>query len=509
MISLIVLQDNYVNTLKRSGLPQLYAEEGQETDVKSTIQEDLPRTAFVDFHGRSVEDLKKIWEHPNVSLTYTQGNMNGKFFSAILYHNFVLHSPHFFIQSKQAVESERNRFLKESSTLSFAYFDDNDQPCGFSITYSKQDKALWVAAVIQNTTAAPLERNVTICCNKQILLEHNPDILCSAPNNTHALTTLFSALNSQKISKILMEMPIVDSKGAHCRPAIEKLSTRIKAGFNIDNYIKFVTLVEALFNKESCRIQILLILAKARTNAHFLCKAKLRDIQPLLGNNPLASPLLRDLPKVSQKVGHKTLAALTQMACEYKERISETKRQLEQNIQNVRHEGKDIQLKQSFLSRHRGKIALMGLGLGAFIGIALSLTGVLAPIGIVIPTGLATTFSIVGASITAALSLVLSIKTIRNENQLQNYRKTLNAQIKEFTSEQDTICKTIGASYEPEIFSLCDEIMQAGAPVPHTRIRREPIEPLPVEQYPSPIAHNTIEAKETAPPPFSNGVIIS
>lgn len=500
MIFLTVLQGNYINALKRSGLPEHFAAEGTEAEIKDTLQQDLPRTAFVDFHGRSFEDLKKTWEHPSVSLCYTQGNITGKFFSAMLYHNFVLHSPHFVIESQRVPETERNLFLEESSTLSFAYFDDNKQPCGFSIAYSKKDKTLWVATVIQSTTAPPQERYVTVCCNRLILMEHNPDIRDSVPNNTHALTTFLSALNSQKISQILMKNPIFDSTGTHCKPAIEKLSKRIKAGFNIDDYVKFVTLVEALFNKESCCIQILLILAQTRANAQFFNKTKLRDIRLLQSPNPLASPLLHNLPKVCQEACRRVLSTLTQLSEDYKRRISEMKLQLEQNIQNVRHQGKDIQLQQSLVSRHRGKLALLGTGLVIFIGITLAVTGVLAPIGIAIPAGFATTLSIIGSSVSASFSLLMSIKTIRHEKHLRQYRKVLQTRIAELTSEYDTRCTEIKASYEPEIFSLCDEITEASTPFSHTRIRRESNGSVPVGHYQSPIAHDENEAKETATP---------
>lgn len=229
------LMGNYSNIIAAFKLEYSYS------DPKNTIQQDLVRTPFVDFNGKTIQSLRQTWEDQNVSDIYTQGNMTAASLAITPWLGHVFSDDNLDAKPQRTQKEPPSAFVNRKD-LSFAYYDDQGIPCGFSLNYSKAAPSLWIAAIIHNTPVDPQKRSVTVFCSNEIKTEHpNAQML----TEDTVLSDILQTLGSSKIQQLLSQ--IIHPNGTVNIDALEQLEERIGNEQNIDNRdVKQVQLQKAL-----------------------------------------------------------------------------------------------------------------------------------------------------------------------------------------------------------------------------------------------------------------------
>lgn len=179
---------NYIHMLKWAKLPECfaaYSEDGQET-----IQKDIPRTPLFNFK-KNLSKFCSVWNARDAQHIYSQGDMTSHLFSKLIVDYYCM-------------KTNRESWLSEGnfSSLNFAYFDDSDVPCGFSITYAKAYPTVWSCAIIRNTTAEPQDREVSVFCHND-LLDAQGTKKFTAPN---VLSNILKEIKSAEVEDVLSSL---------------------------------------------------------------------------------------------------------------------------------------------------------------------------------------------------------------------------------------------------------------------------------------------------------------
>ena len=232
------IEGNYIEVLAHTNLASIFADVSHNAPAQ--IELDLPRTAFVDFNGRSFETYKATWRNENISHAFTQGNMDGRFFSDLLFQQFIL-SYESFVGHGRADDDRMDYYSqKNKGSLAFGYYNNQNVCCGFAFSYSKIDPSLWVISIIQNTTAHPQDRVVTLF-TYQDFFPHLPD---SEFNKNHVL----ASINNTEIQTLLTN--ILNLNGEANLVELEEVNKRIQSDNNIDsrdtNFPEFTQKLAAL-----------------------------------------------------------------------------------------------------------------------------------------------------------------------------------------------------------------------------------------------------------------------
>lgn len=201
------LVGNYCQVLEKANMPLAFAQHSE--DGLQTIQTDLPRECLFNFRKHLTQHLD-AWNSRDAQHCYSQGDMSANIFSTI----FMLYLNR--SNADVAFYSSTNK-----GSLFFAYFDDNNTPCGFSLTYSKLDPSLWSCAIIHNTIGRPEERDVTVFCREDMVENDAPTI-----QEKKVLVDILSQIKSKEIEQLLSTLfirgklnePLIDSLNSHIRP---------------------------------------------------------------------------------------------------------------------------------------------------------------------------------------------------------------------------------------------------------------------------------------------------
>lgn len=162
MKEITILEGNYYKLLEIcSGiLGGIKPENLEAKEIIKQLHKDFSRTPFVDLNNKPYSQYQASWLKnpdelaPKVSCDYMQGNMSGSLFTELLFKHLC-------------DLSDNLDFLEAKKTLSFSYLDDQDSPCGFTLTFDPTD-AMWVAAIIRNAHQDPESRKVLILSSHDV-----------------------------------------------------------------------------------------------------------------------------------------------------------------------------------------------------------------------------------------------------------------------------------------------------------------------------------------------------
>jgi hypothetical protein len=348
-----VAQGSLVDVLKGFSWSDAFLKEASYEEAILIILKDLPRNGFVQSNDRTFEDLIKTWTSVSISKFYSQGYIDGSFFALVLsmYWTRLMTSDS---ASAEVLEKAQQAMASDRRLdLSFAYYDDGGIPCAVSISYSLTEPPLWTTSVIRNTTGTPEKRQVLLIGSSSVLNPDSPDITPEA-----AMDEFFRMLNSVEISS--------------------KLKPVFKDGEIIVGELKKRSLGgEMQLAHKKTPEQIAMI--DGKKESYHATKFKFDKKTQLSVNSG-----------------------------DYNKALSKIK------VDNPALENATT---QSFFRRNRASLALAIGGalfaLAGLVGIALILTGVLAPVGIALALSLAA----VATSEVVGLSVFLSANSNINQNE--------------------------------------------------------------------------------------------
>lgn len=156
------------------------------------IQKDLGRSHFVPTHGQTVDHYITDWVQ-NPRNDFMQGNMTASLFEMALQLH-LLHGKNFINDERE--ESDRTEYFQQRKTVNLAYYNDQGEACGVSFSYSESDPNLWTVSVIQNTTAAPEDRDISIMGSDEIFTNG------TAVSAAESLQQLNNMLGSEKMTQL-------------------------------------------------------------------------------------------------------------------------------------------------------------------------------------------------------------------------------------------------------------------------------------------------------------------
>src|SRR3990167_10759686 len=172
MTPVYIIEGNYAQLLKDSDLgltePPIQADATltlkRELDC---IQKDIIRTPFISpqyesftsYTERYIQEITSTLLHSQY--TYVQGDLTGSLFTEMLLLKYLIQQNDFFTRE----------------CISFTYVNDLGNLSGFALTYVPECPQDWCMCFVENITATPDQRRVTlIAANKHILVGALPMI---------------------------------------------------------------------------------------------------------------------------------------------------------------------------------------------------------------------------------------------------------------------------------------------------------------------------------------------
>ena len=211
---------------------------------KATIATDLPRTALVDFSGKTYNDfVAECTTNEIYNGHYLQGNFDGGSVSDLFspvsmetYHALVsqinkypAHSP-LWNQANDELEIYLAKW-KSDKKLRFAYRDDDGQLCSVGFIFSNTDPKNWILEICKNTTAPDLaSKDTVLFVNGELARAENS-------NKTIDLTELSNEIRVELNSKVVTKLisGLIDKNGYVAIATFEDLNRRIVNARNLDN----------------------------------------------------------------------------------------------------------------------------------------------------------------------------------------------------------------------------------------------------------------------------------
>lgn len=126
---------------------------GQEADTPAgeAIDDDLARSFFLGGQA-AFEHYVSAWRKAQKSKVYTQGDMTAANLFLLLNDK-----PLFKKENEDSLEYQKNIVA-----LSFAYLNEQQEPCGLTLYYRKDDPAQWLIAHSKNTAATLDKRQIAL-----------------------------------------------------------------------------------------------------------------------------------------------------------------------------------------------------------------------------------------------------------------------------------------------------------------------------------------------------------
>ena len=211
---------------------------------KSIIKVDLPRTALVDYSGKTFTDFVNECSRDEVySEQYSQGNLDGGDAITAYVLSFAHKASELYSEATELPGDSPERTQKEyeadllminwssaQKNLRFAYRDDNGELCSLGFVFNIDKPDNWVLQITRNTTASMESRTATLFAQGEIV---------RAPRSTtvdaHALSgEITSALGNGMVAKLVSD--IIDENGNVSVDKFHELDIRIKANRNLVNF---------------------------------------------------------------------------------------------------------------------------------------------------------------------------------------------------------------------------------------------------------------------------------
>ena len=286
---------------------------------------------------------------------------------------------------KNHMQELSQEYNESTKSIGFAYYDDQDEPCGVSISYCEVNPSLWTAAIIRKTTAAPEDRIVQVITSADIM-----DATGEALNEDNAANTFLNFLNSREVATLFTG--IISDNGHIALDKASELQAYIEENAVVSDNNEMLVAKRELFDY--------------LTQKHGEKKAaQIRMIRYQHEKNPanLDDELFKQL--VSDPT-EKKKAEIVKIRSDRNDKRKETL---------------DKALTQSVVGRNLGSMSTTVVSTLALVSLVLIFTGVFAPFGLVLATTLAG-YLVVAGMITTGIALVASVATtIGNERHLSAY----------------------------------------------------------------------------------------
>lgn len=175
---------------------KISSETRRTQDPYNVMHKDIPRTFIID--NELYNSLSRAPREEIINSEYRQGNLDAGRVSNVLYTNYTLS----FCDEEGMINlNEEDSPGLNNGNIRFAYYDQDGEPCGFSINYHKRHPDQWVISIVKNTLAPPEERMITIFEHGEIISDKE-DSFEQIQESTLS-QQLVSAINSQTIAKLL------------------------------------------------------------------------------------------------------------------------------------------------------------------------------------------------------------------------------------------------------------------------------------------------------------------
>ncbi len=444
---------------------------------ESTIKVDLPRTALVDYSGKTFTDFINECKKNEVYIEqYAQGNFDGgdALSAYILY--YTQKASLMFDEAEKLPKKSTERIKKEGDAeklmqhwsnaqrnLRFAYRDDNGELCSLGFVFNNDKPDTWILQITRNTKA-PIElRTTTLFAQGEIV---------SAPSttehvDTHSLSEeINSALGNRMVAMLISDL--IDKHGNVSLKKYDALHNRIKADKNnyVDNKNKkkladeIIRLEDSLPNNTRIAAASKNIILNSLTDPDFFSDDKFKSTLDTITNIEAYEKRLEDfkgaliqfqkrnMTKEEKKLhaeGNKLLESIEAIAGNdlsllNKQSLIDLNQVLEHSTtalydpKDTLNMGKLVELSQRVSGQPSPKWQALGKALLGFAAIALVVAGVLAAI----PSGGASLLLVAGAlGITAGISGAAGVGIFSH-----NSKKGLAKSVSDFKSARDDVKST-------------------------------------------------------------------
>lgn len=230
----VKISGSYQDMITKGILDSVFSADDFIEKAKENIKKDIQRSCFVDFANKTFKTFEKEWTEPVIT-DFSQGNITASIFNT------------YWINSVQSLADWSDLFTTKND-LSFAYYDDNNQVCGFTICYSEADPSLWTVAIIKNTTAPKVaDREVVLYSPGQFIQNEGLKI-----TDTELEEDILNAIGNKQI-KELLRGKLLEKANVNITELLP-LNTRIRSNQNIDDRDTKIIFLQELINNARERL---------------------------------------------------------------------------------------------------------------------------------------------------------------------------------------------------------------------------------------------------------------
>ncbi|MBA2709767.1 MAG: hypothetical protein H0U57_04135 [Tatlockia sp.] len=188
----MVVAGDFRVALEKSKIKATFAVTQADLEEGGVIQRDIGSSCLID-QEKKFNVLENIWlneyQHGEKN-EYNQGRIEGSFIPGTKMTTLMM-----YLQFTLAMD------IASAERLSFSYFDDNNNPCGFTLTICRDCPSIWFAAITVNTPAPVDQRQVSI-----FIPEFSPELF----DTTSLANKIPVALEKKNISREEFENQIKD-----------------------------------------------------------------------------------------------------------------------------------------------------------------------------------------------------------------------------------------------------------------------------------------------------------
>lgn len=149
---ILKLSGDYEQMLFAYKIPEIFSK--PDNDYKQTIEKDLERTTFLS-RSYNFETFTTTWLSRNTHPAYSQGNICGRFFAGA---KMTLLQSYFQEKGNDVIEMMYGKLGLQN--VGIAFINKKGVSCALSLAYHQSAPEFFSITYIENTTAAPKEREV-------------------------------------------------------------------------------------------------------------------------------------------------------------------------------------------------------------------------------------------------------------------------------------------------------------------------------------------------------------
>ena len=255
------LDENFFLTKIADTIPdQIWKQtSAQKKQVKQTVdqlEKDVTRASYVDIEGSRVSQLKtqRLITKPNGALTlapgvypdFSQGGDTGRCVGEMLYLKPLIE-----FQGENPTTDEQNLIRAERILVGFNYINKQGQLAGLSLQVILDGEYKgWILSTIQNTTARPEDRTVTVLSTPKYITSEAQSTV-SMDNLNVFEQELKAAICHDKIADLVKG--IFNADGSLNATYLAELTSRLPENANLDDRDRKSAQLHALFSLAETR----------------------------------------------------------------------------------------------------------------------------------------------------------------------------------------------------------------------------------------------------------------